>query len=223
LYPLLSHDAGSVQPEEWDRDHIQFVCKSLVVKDWINKKPTQIIRLHDVPASVIVTQSRLIVSCEQWNKGKRMWGIGLGATVAVATNLERRVREARQRNGKLLLGHLRYHWIKEVGYYPRQNVISPAQLRLSVSHKVDAESNPHTLTLDLFLPLTTKPLELAETIVQRAARFRLDHYTVSNDQKEKFEMLAVNPHFPEPINSTFSTCSMPSSYFVSPNTSFPEK
>jgi hypothetical protein len=223
LYPLLGHDGESVQPEDWDVDHIQLVSKNLVVKDWIDKKPTQVLRLKDVPTSVIVTRSRLIVSCEQWNKGRRMWGLGLGATVAAATNLERRVRESRQRDGRLLLGHLRYHWIKEVGYYPRQNVVSPAQLRLSVSHKVDAGTDPHTLTVDLFLPLATNPLQLSQTIVRRAAKYRLEHFTVSDEQKEAFETLVSNPAFPEPTGAQFSMCRMPSSYFVNASTAYPER
>jgi hypothetical protein len=223
LYPLLGADGETVESKQWDGDHVQLVCKGIVVKDWVDKKATQLVRLSKVPISVIVTHSRLVVTCEQWNKGGRRWGVGLGATTAPLTNLERRIKDSRESQGRLLLGHARHNWISEVGHFPRPNITTLPQLRINVKHKIDPESKPHTLTVDFSLLFNTDSLDLAKTIVKRSAEFRLEHFEVSEDQREIFAGLAKNPEFPEPVGSNYAVCRMPSSYLVTSSSAYPEK
>jgi hypothetical protein len=223
LYPLLGPDGETVESEQWDHDYTQLVSKNIVAKDWANGKQTQLFRLHDVPTSVVVTYSRLIILCEHWNKGKRQWGVGLGATAAGLTNVQRHIRESRERDGRLLMGHARYNWISDVGYHPRPNLFANPELRLLLKHKPDPASSQHTISVDIQLPSSADALELAKTIVMRAARFRLDHFDVSDDQREKFSSLSLSPTFPEPVASKFVMCSLPSSYIVSVASALPEK
>jgi hypothetical protein len=78
-------------------------------------------------------------------------------------------------------------------------------------------------TVDFSLLFNTDSLDLAKTIVKRSAEFRLEHFEVSEDQREIFAGLAKNPEFPEPVGSNYAVCRMPSSYLVTSSSAYPEK
>lgn len=180
LFPVPGATPDSVRLEHRDGTSIrQLPAREIAVRP--GDSPTPILRADDVRARVYVTDSRVAVACTKYDTG----GGWIGGPIALTLNVASGVRAARRRRGKMLVGHVRYPWLRGVYASGARKGRGSELLRLVV------EGDSGTLHLDLALPRGAGATAVAADVIRRAARFRL-HYDedATDDQRAELETLA---------------------------------
>jgi len=221
MYPVLGDDHCPIELETLDGGGIdRLVASELRVGEFAGGGVRNVVRATKIRADVLVTDARIAVACDKYDKGGGWWGIGTGAVVAVGINVVSRAMAAHRRKGKLLVGHVRYPWLIAVGGSPKQGMLDSEQLRLTL---MDATGGTkRRLAFDLTLPSSFDSLALAQAIVQRAARYRLAHTPVDTDKEHaELERLAHAPRLAaEP--KKFSLYTLPTFFNAMPLTAYPK-
>lgn len=182
----------------------------------------------DVTWSVLVTDVRVIVYCEKYDKGGGWAGFGgAGLAVALAANAISKARAAHRRKGRVLVAHVRYPWLERVLATPKVSWLTSERVRLRVNAMPGGTSSRHIM-IELELPKHESALSLANEITHRAARYRLAHDpTMQPDQRQRFTDLASAvrriPSTPSSTQQpTWAEYIMPTNYRVNALTAFPK-
>jgi hypothetical protein len=222
LYPIPGHEANQVQVEEWDGEPLRLLANraqvsELVAGSWRTRQ-----RVKDVKLAVMITDSRVVVCCSKFDKGGGWIGFGgAGAAVALAANGVSKARAAHRRRGKMLVGQVRYPWLRCVGFKPKTGWTSNEAIRLGVSVK-SRDGAVHEIYLDLALPKNVDSAAVARAIVARAARYRLAHTGLDSDaHRSRFEELAEGPTLAAPEPKKFAIYQMPVYAFVNAGSAYP--
>ena len=86
---------------------------------------------------MFVTDSRVALACEMYDKGGGWVGFGAGGLlVAVTANAVSKARAASRSRGKVLVGHVRYPWLKSVGASTQSGFGTSEAIRLEYSDKL---------------------------------------------------------------------------------------
>ena len=172
--------------------------------------------------TVLVTDCRVVTYCEKFDKGGGWVGWGsVGVAVAVTANAVSKARAAHRRKGKVLVGHMRYQWIKDVAASPKIDWRTVGKVRLFATIPVGKESKP--IIIELILTSESEALSVANDIVRRASRFRLATDPQLGDHAPAFEAL-VNVPVREPKvpnhfkRVTWAKYAIPTAYRVVPST-----
>lgn len=230
LYPIIGADqAHPMALEQWDGDLVKVNVSSFSVHE---RKANQFFTVLKLPASaaeMYVTDSRVVVSASHWNKGKRQ-GLGFG-TAAALSGLTRNAitlaKEAKQRQGQAFLGQVRYSWLSNIGFAPSpggsQSLFGGKPcLRMCVNHRVPGAPNPRRLYLDVKISYSGDISTLAQSIVQRAAKYRLNFFPdVSETTANELRALENIAPLPLPQANSFSMYSLPDPLLVGSKTSYP--
>jgi len=172
---------------------------------------------------VLITDERVIVYCTKFDKGGGWWGTGAGALIAVTANVVSKARAAYRRKGKVLVGQIRYPWIKQLLAHPKAGWKSNETIRIAVDGKPGGDGHRYMI-LELTLPSQVDALSVSHAIATRAARFRLAHDPkMSDDERANFEAIANGPrkgveNSPGSNGSAWAIYSMPTSYRVNRKT-----
>jgi len=174
---------------------------------------------------VLITDTRVIVYCEKFDKGGGWGGWGLGGLAIAATaNAVSKARAAHRRKGKYLVAQVRYAWLEHVLASPKQGWSSHETLRLRVNAEPSGANRMIMLELDL--PKQIDANSVAHKIATRAARYRLVATPdMEPEERAKFEQLAeTSLSTPKPStganNRLWTSYAMPSSYRVSKSSAF---
>lgn len=193
LYPVLS-ERGSVRPVALDVEDGQrtmFFNATRVTIDQRNSTlpPVTLQDHRELNFCAIITDERLIVYCEKFDKGGGWLGFGDGAAVlALGANTVSKVRAASRRRGKLLAGQVRYSWLSSVVALPKVEWGTSEKLRLVVA----THQNPsRALQITLSLPKQVNADSVATEIVRRAARQRLNHVDIPREMRAAVQALAT--------------------------------
>lgn len=181
----------------------------------------------DVKWDVVITDSRVIVYCEKYDKGGGWVGFGgAGIAFALAANAVSKARAAHRRKGKVLVAHVRYPWLERLLAAPKTGWLSSERLRLRVN---SAPGGPNRfIMLELDLPKHESALGAGCEIARRCARYRLaNDPTMEPQERERFMALATGrPRNPEPPaagqKTGWATYTMPSNYRVNATTAVPK-
>ena len=220
LYPVLGDENFPIELEPQDSTNIQrIVSTALTVSEHRDGSWPEVSHVKDVRADLIITDARLAVACSRYDKGGGWYGVGTGALVAVGINAVSKSMASHRRKGKLLVGHIRYPWLVNIGAAAKTGFTSTEALRLTVVSNVNGTSRMLNLTCNL--PNDVKAAAVAQDITRRAARYRLSHAKINSDEeRSQFEALAsAGPLKTEPKKFVFYN--MPSYFFVSPATAYP--
>lgn len=116
LYPKLSRVEGEiVATEPGDGSNIMsFQAVYAVVYDTRSRIPRKLAETHG-PTIGIVSDCRLAVSCEKFTKGSTWVGAGPGVVIAAGAMAVSAARARSRRQGKIMVGHVRYEWVSRVG------------------------------------------------------------------------------------------------------------
>ncbi len=169
-------------------------------------------RLEDLKLTLMITDSRLVMYCDKFDKGGGWTGFGAaGFAVALAANAVSRARAASRRRGKLLVGQVRYAWLAQVDASPKRNWQTKQLLRMMV---LIEEAPDRALVLTFTLPKHNDAAEICAAISRRAGAWALDHQKLSERQRASAEQLiSAGPLRPEGayngINQPFVGHSMP--------------
>lgn len=169
LFPIPTAERNTVVLEPCDGDrHLQLVVGEFAVHDLRHQR--QVAHMEDVRADVTVTDARVIIACSKFAKGGGWVGLGVGglAFAAVANGVSR-VRAARKRKGRMLVGHVRYPWIVSVAAKQGGFMKGKSELRL----RLHASGGDETSSLVLKVPRDTDVTSVAVNVARRAARYRL--------------------------------------------------
>ena len=223
LYPVLSDASqpGLIALDAYDGPNvITTVATAVCVMQVANGSLKSLIRLRDVKIDVYITDGRLALACEKYDKGGGWVGFGTGAVVALAANAVSKARAASRSRGKVLVGHVRYPWLKAVGASSKSGFASTEAIRLEYSEKLSAAS---VLKLvELTLPRSFDATLVAEEIARRAAAFRLAYYPdMKPDVQAKFAGLSTAPGRLQPPPKKFAFYQMPTYFHASAKTAFP--
>ena len=135
----------------------------------IKKKPKgaesyqQDLRARDIVLELYVTDARLILVCDKYDKGGTWYG---GLTALALTAVERGVASARTK-GKTLAGHVRYEWLKQIMYYRKSGILSDEQMRIVYKDRAGTQWQ-----IDLVLDKHVDSSLVANDIMHRAAALR---------------------------------------------------
>jgi len=130
----------------------------------------QIIQSLSIKLEFYVTDSRVVLRCEKYDKGSS-WSGGLAA---LALDAASSIAAAARRKGKVMLGHIRYEWIRAISYSQGQIIIT----------YIDTERNNWTLSL-LFKRATDTEF-IAHEILRRTCAYRLAMTDERDEKDEEF-------------------------------------
>jgi hypothetical protein len=222
LYPIPGKERGSVETEGWDGQPLRLTGGSVTVQELSSGTWRTLQRLRDVKLDLLITDSRLVVSCGKFDKGGGWVGFGGGgALFALAANGVSKARAAHRRHGKLLVGQVRYPWLRCVGYKPKAGWGSHEEIRLGVVTK-SGEGERQELFLDIALPKNVDSAAVARAVVTRAAAYRLAYTEVADDDRPKLVELSEDPSIPAPEAKKFALYDIPRYCYVSTALAYPE-
>jgi hypothetical protein len=213
LYPVLGDDRFPIELEDLDGSNVQsLVATALTVSEMRGSRLHHVARVKDIKADVIISDARVAVACSKW-------GVGDGAVAALGLNAVSRACAAHRRRGKMLVGHARYSWLRAVGAETKTGFKSTEAIRIGVVSKLDG--GERRLYLTCTLPKNVSAVAVAREIVRRAARYRLAHTAIEDDEtRAKFEALTTAESLrPEP--KKFAFYNLPTFFFVSSASVYP--
>jgi hypothetical protein len=197
-------------------------AEGLSVYEQVAGGSRQLLKLPDVEVDVTVTNARVALTCVKYDKGGGFVGLGAGGlAVSAVANGVSRARAAHRRSGKALVGHVRYPWLRIVGFSPRRGWGTKDELRLGVSVR-GADGGTRPLFVDLTMPARTDVAGCAQQVVRAAARHRLEHWRVDTAQeRETLEGLLLSQPLPAPPADRFALYTLPGYFLVSSSTARP--
>jgi len=226
LYPALSDTSSSeiITLDEYDGPNVQkFVATAVQVLEVQGSVLKTLVKLRDVKIDVYLTDGRLALACEKYDKGGGWTGFGgAGVAVAVTANLVSKARAASRSRGKVLVGHVRYPWLKSVGASTKTSVSTFEAIRLEYAEKPGGATVRKLI--ELTLPKNIDATLVAQEITRRAAAYRLAHYQdLTSEARAKFEALNLDPPKLEPAPKKFAFVQLPTYYFVNAKTAYPPR
>jgi hypothetical protein len=206
LFPVLGEGNDIIEFEATDGKTIRRIeAHRLAVRHATHLAAS----VQKIRADVFVTDARVAIACEKYDKGGGWTGFSPGSmATAMAINAVSKARASRRRKGKVLVGHVRYEWLHRVGFSPKR-FGSDEKIRLELTDDADRH-----MVLDIHLPKDVDSSALAQDIVQRAARFRLRETEIKPENVEKFKELQHAPAL-QPADKTFASYTMPTYLRVS--------
>jgi hypothetical protein len=141
-----------------------------------------LLRADDIRAQVYVSDGRVAIACTRYDRG----GGWIGGPIALVLNVVSRIRASRRSRGRMLVGHVRYPWLRGVYARNRSGLWGPELLRLFVV------GEGVELQLDVRIARGESATDVATDIIRRAARLRLDHdEDATPSQRAELETLAA--------------------------------
>ena len=143
---------------------------------------------------VLITNARFVVVCRA---GPRRVAASAASRDNVYVRQFRTYSESLEAAGTLA-GHIRYPWLRLVGFKLPLGASSPSAIRLGVVAKT-SNGSTRELLLDVELPVAADAEELARVTAARAARFRLAHAEIAdNEERAYYAQLAGGLRLPSP-------------------------
>ena len=225
LHPILSDAA---QPELIALDGydgtnvVRTVATAVCVRQVGDRGLRTLVKLQDVKIDIYITDGRLALACEKYDKGGGWVGFGAGAVIAITANAVSKARAASRSRGKVLVGHIRYPWLKAVGASSKTGFASAEAIRVEYTERISGASVRKVL--DLTLPKNIEATLVAEEIARRAAAFRLANYPdLKPDEQARFASLSQAPPKLRPEPKKFAFYHMPTYFHANKQTAFPPR
>ncbi len=223
LYPLLSDlsQPGLIALESQDGPNVVSIVATAVRVMSAGESLKTVVRLRDVRIDVYITDGRLALACEKYDKGGGWVGFGgAGVLIAVTANAVSKARAASRSRGKVLVGHIRYPWIKAVGASSKSGFGTEEAIRIEFCEKASG-ATLHKL-IELTLPKNIDATLVAQDIARRVAAYRLTHAAdMAAEVQATFAHLGQSAPRLQPQPRTFAYYQMPTYYPVSASTAYP--
>lgn len=147
-----------------------------------------VFRDRKVKIDVFVTDARFAVACSKFDKGGG-W-VGSGGFMVVANSVSK-ARAVLRSRGRMLVGQVRYPWIRRVGSSPKTGWASEEKLVFETSAGKGGD-----MQLTLTLPKNVDAGLVAAEIAKRAAAYRLAAEDAAADARARLEAMASSPPAP---------------------------
>lgn len=171
---------------------------------------SQILRDSDINLEMTITDCRVIYRCDKYDKGST-WSGGL---TALALNAVERAVANKKTAGKVMLGHIRYEWIREIAYIAKEkNGFLDSDIYAIRIIYMDTEKTRYMVETTFNKGMDTA--FIANEILHSASKYRL----AMKDDKEEKELEFFGRYSSENIKKSddvknFSTVLFPNHYFA---------
>lgn len=167
------------------------------------KKMVTVASVQDVKIDVYITEARVVLVCEKYDKG----GGWIGGPVTIALNAGSKILAANRRRGKALTAQMRYPWIARVMFQPKRGFGGFEAIKFTfVSEGV-------TMTLQIQLDKSTDSGPMAYEIVKRLVAYRLaDTDDKSSEELSAFHALLAAGQVETPPKGQMGQYAIPTSY-----------
>jgi hypothetical protein len=192
LYPAIADTRGTIAAEPLDGDPLRVTARGMHVGELIGDGSRTLRRLGRAKIDVLLSESRVAVSCANFDRIGRFGNRVL----------------PRRRRRRILAGQVRHQWLRSVGFNPRMSWRGREEVRLGVTF-VDDLGAAHELYLTLVLPNNIDSGAVAQAIVSRAARYRLEHMEADQGDRERYEELRRAERLGRPDPDSFASYEMP--------------
>lgn len=204
LYPVLgsAEDASClIELEELDGPSVvQHPVKDIYVRRVEGSKLRYLKRVQDIKAVLYVTDARVALACEKFDKGGGWVGFSLsGMATAAAVNAVSKARASRRRKGKLLVAHVRYPWLGSIAFTAKGVGFLNSE-EVSFRTQIVEDGTTKVLELTVHLGKGASAPAIANDVAQRCARYRLRHKHDLGDEDRLLlnQLLEAPPLAPEP-------------------------
>jgi hypothetical protein len=189
IFPVPSTEPDSVVLELRDGTISSRALCSLIEVDLLDsslKRQKTLLKAPDISAQVQLTEARLTLACTKYQKGGGWYGDPLSMIVL---NAGSKIRASVQRRGKMLVGQVRYPWVRAVYAQNKDGWRRAPVLRVIMNVPGD-----QAMRLDLTFPKHFQATSIATDLIRLAARYRLTHeFDLGDDERSKLEELAEIP------------------------------
>ncbi len=218
LHPALS-DGHTMVLEPLDGAPSWVHARGLIVSEMVADGLRTHLRIGNVKVDVMISDARLAVGCVNFDSGEqRSPGI---RTAILVKSLGSVTPDDGAGYGRMLVGHVRYPWLRCVGFKPRTGWRSRDELRLGVVARAP-DGDERELFLDVQLPRGVDSASLARSVVAKAARYHLAYSEVTDEvERDSYEHLAEGPRLAPAGPTEFALYRLPSASFVSAISAYP--
>lgn len=179
-------------------------------------------KLSGIKGVMYITDSRVAVAVEKFNKGQLYTGIGdITDSIALVASGISAIRAARRRKGKLLVGHVRYQWLKFVGASPGRGLIVHDSICLGCEVKDAGGTRLYRLYVTLQNG-AADPLDLSQDIIRRTAKYRLRHFPGDPQYSARLQELTEASRLAAPEPRKMAVYAMPNYFYVSKASAYPQ-
>ena len=159
-------------------------------------------------ADLYVTDSRVVVVCRDYNKGST--GRWVGGLTAIGLNQIHRAVENKRRANHVFVAMLRYEWLANVMYLPKQGILSDNKIALVYEDKTHVRWR-----VTFFCKGGTDVAAIANDILHRTCRYRLAMTNNKTDEQiEFFNKYAHESIAPANNKDSFSNCPIIHYYYA---------
>jgi len=184
MQPVPALEANTIMLEERDGSDIRRIAAKGA---WVELNDKRTARVSDVRIDVFITDARLALACTKYTKGGGWIGFGGGGVItALALNAGSKALAARRRHGKMLVGQVRYPWLRSVGSSGKTGWGSEERIYLNT------KASDTEVCLAVTLPKNVDSASVAAEVARRAARWRLAHEReFTDEQRSRLEELTT--------------------------------
>jgi hypothetical protein len=193
LLPVPGIEKNTIIMENRDGSNVQRLTASEVI---FKVGAATKFKDRKVKIDLFVTDARFALACSSYDKGggHTFFGGGGALVFNVGVNSVSKVRAKLRSRGKMLVGQVRYPWLRRVGSSPKTGFGTHEKLYFEMSVKSGG-----TTTLTLYLPSNVSAAQVAAEVARRAARFRLTHENLDGETREMLTpFTTVEPLAPGP-------------------------
>jgi hypothetical protein len=218
--PSADQDGWLVELEKWDGagDRLKWMnVTGILEQEVLPGGAKTVSRMTKISGFAYVTDARLIVAVQNFDKGSTYVGFGgIGAVTALAATGISKAMAAHRRKGKILVGQVRWQWVKALAAQPgsRSGTIRAV-------YETKSGSQTRLYRLDLTVPASAPALEIAQDCIHRAAAWRLAHFPGREEGRDKIRELTTAPVLPPPERGKLAVYSMPNFFYVNRGTAYP--
>jgi zinc-ribbon domain len=225
LYPALSEpdQPALIALDSYDGGNIvSFVATAVRVLE-VAATARSLIKLREVRIDVYITDGRIALACEKYDKGGGWTGFGVGGVLVAATaNAVSKARAASRSRGKVLVGQVRYPWVKAVGATSKTGFATNEAIRIEYAEK--SGGSVVRKMLELTLPKNVDATLVAQDIARRVASYRLANTPdLKPENRASFAALSQGPALLQPEPKKFAFYQMPTFFYAGAGTAYPKK
>jgi hypothetical protein len=184
LFPVPGVEKNTIVMEDRDGGDVQRLTASQVI---FKVGAATKLKVRKVKIDLFVTDARFALACSSHDKGggHSFFGGGGALVLDVAVNSVSKARAKMRSRGKMLVGQVRYPWLRRVGSSPKTGFGTYEKLYFETSVKGGG-----TTMLTLYLPSNVSAAQVAAEVARRAARFRLATKNPDGELRQTLEALA---------------------------------
>jgi hypothetical protein len=221
LFPAVTAE-GAIALEELDGEPLRIAGSALRVREPLPGGWRTPIHVRDAKLQLLITESRVIVASRKQPGRSGWWGWARRSSFSlIANDSDMGDVRRRRRRATLLVGHVRYPWLRCVGFRSKTGWRSDEEVRFGLAVRSE-DGSVRELYLHIALPGHFDSAAVARAIIKRVAIYRLRHMEFAEpEHRARMMALSREPERLAPEPTKFVMCSLPEYRFVNAASAYP--